>query len=77
MLQLIIITMVKTKEIANIATSHFSKESKAFFLPPHFQFDKDIQEKRQWYMNIEGASTLVHEEAPPSVNSPQLLQSNL
>ena len=34
----------KTKEIANIATSHFSK-SKAFFLPPHFQFDKDIQEK--------------------------------
>ena len=44
MLQLIIITMVKTKEIANIATSHFSKESKAFFLP-HFQFDKDIQEK--------------------------------
>ena len=45
MLQLIIITMVKTKEIANIATSHFSKESKAFFLPPHFQFDKDIQEK--------------------------------
>ena len=44
MLQLIIITMVKTKEIANIATSHFSK-SKAFFLPPHFQFDKDIQEK--------------------------------
>ena len=43
MLQLIIITMVKTKEIANIATSHFSKESKV--LPPHFQFDKDIQEK--------------------------------
>ncbi|MFD6842633.1 histidine kinase, partial [Bacillus cereus] len=29
----------------------------------------DIQEKRQWYMNIEGDSTLVHEEAPTSVNS--------
>ncbi|AKE17994.1 MULTISPECIES: hypothetical protein [Bacillus] len=60
----------KTKEIANIATSHFSKKKvKLSFLPPHFQFDKDIQEKRQWYMNIEGDSTLVHEEAPPSVNS--------
>ena len=48
----------------------FSKKKvKLSFLPPHFQFDKDIQEKRQWYMNIEGASTLVHEEAPPSVNS--------
>ena len=36
----------KTKEIANIATSHFSKKKvKLSFLPPHFQFDKDIQEK--------------------------------
>ena len=60
----------KTKEIANIATSHFSKKKvKLSFLPPYFQFDKDIQEKRQWYLNIEGGSTLVPEEAPPSVNS--------
>ncbi|MEC2889793.1 histidine kinase, partial [Bacillus cereus] len=48
----------------------FSKKKvKLSFLPPHFQFDKDIQEKRQWYLNIEGGSTLVPEEAPPSVNS--------
>ena len=49
MLQLIIITMVKTKEIANIATSHFSKESKAFFLPPHFNSIKIYKKKAVVY----------------------------
>ena len=35
----------KTKEIANIATSHFQKESKAFFLPPHFNLIKIYKKK--------------------------------
>lgn len=30
---------------------------------------KIYKKKRQWYLNIEGGSTLVPEEAPPSVNS--------
>ena len=36
MLRLIIIKMVKTKEIAYIATSHFSKESEDFFYTTTF-----------------------------------------
>ncbi|HHT7189505.1 TPA: histidine kinase, partial [Bacillus cereus] len=60
----------KTNEIANIATSHFSKKKvKLSFLPPHFQFDKDIQKQKHWYVTIEGISMLVPEELPPSVNS--------
>ncbi|WBO89851.1 histidine kinase [Bacillus tropicus] len=60
----------KTKEIAYIATSHFSKKKvKISFIPPYFQFDKGIQETSQWFMSIEGGSTLVPEEAPPIVNS--------
>ncbi|MGE6538002.1 histidine kinase [Bacillus luti] len=60
----------KTKEIAYIATSHFSKKKvKLSFFPPQFQFDKNVQENSQWYMNIDGGSTLVPEDEPPSVNS--------
>ncbi|MDR4983728.1 histidine kinase [Bacillus cereus] len=60
----------KEKEIAHIATSYFQKKKvKLSFIPPHFQFDKDVQEKKYWYVNIEGSSMLVPEEASPSVNS--------
>jgi len=60
----------KTKEITYIATSHFSKKKvKLSFIPPHFQFDKDIQEKGQWYMNIDGGSTLVPQESLLGINS--------
>ncbi|OOR28129.1 histidine kinase [Bacillus mycoides] len=60
----------KVKEIANIASSHFLKNKiRLSFIPPYFQFDKDVQEKGQWYINIEGGSTLVPAVAPPSINS--------
>ncbi|MBK5434032.1 histidine kinase [Bacillus sp. TH25] len=60
----------KMKEIANISSSHFlEKKIRLSFIAPHFQFDKDALEKGQWYINIEGGSTLVPEEAPPNVNS--------
>lgn len=60
----------KTKEIAYIATSHFSKKKvKLSFLQSHFQFDKAIQEKGQWYMSIEGGSTLAPQEDSLGINS--------
>ncbi|AXK19583.1 histidine kinase [Bacillus toyonensis] len=60
----------KVKEITNIASSHFlEKKIKLSFIPPHFQFDKDVEEKGQWYINIDGGSTLAPEEAPLGVNS--------
>ncbi|MBE7101528.1 histidine kinase [Bacillus cereus] len=60
----------KMKEIANIASSHFlEKKIRLSFIAPHFQLDKDVLEKGQWYINIEGGSTLVSEETPPNVNS--------
>ncbi|MDM8361609.1 histidine kinase [Bacillus thuringiensis] len=60
----------KTKEIAYIATSHFlEKKIKLSFISPYPHFNEDVQEKGQWYININGGSTLVPEEAPPSVNS--------
>ncbi|WP_433772418.1 histidine kinase [Bacillus wiedmannii] len=60
----------KVKEIANIAASHFlEKKIRLSFISPHFQLNNDIHGKGQWYMNIDGGSTLVPEEAPQSVNS--------
>ncbi|PFQ66096.1 histidine kinase [Bacillus cereus] len=60
----------KVKEIANIASSHFSeKKIRLSFIAPHLQFDKDVQEKGQWYINIDGGSTFVPEESPPILNS--------
>ncbi|MGE7860128.1 histidine kinase [Bacillus mobilis] len=60
----------KTNEIVNTATSHFPKKKvKLSFLPPQSQLDKDIQAPKHWYVNIEGSSMLVPEEAPPSINS--------
>ncbi|MGE6594976.1 histidine kinase [Bacillus proteolyticus] len=60
----------KVKEIANIASSHFSEKNiRLSCIAPHLQFDKDVQEKGQWYINIDGGSTLVPEESPPIVNS--------
>ena len=47
----------------------FQKKVKISFIPPHFQFDKGIQETSQWFMSIESGSTLVPEEAPPNVTS--------
>lgn len=60
----------KVKEIANIAASHFlEKKIRLSFIAPHFQLNKDIHGKGQWYINIDGGSTLVPEEAPQSLNS--------
>ncbi|GAB6442327.1 MULTISPECIES: histidine kinase [Bacillus] len=60
----------KTNEIVNTATSHFQKKKvRLSFLPPQSQLDKDIQAQNHWYVNIEGSSMLVPEEAPPSINS--------
>lgn len=60
----------KVKEIANLSSSYFSeKKIRLSFIAPYFQSNKDIQGKGQWYINIDGGSTLVPEEAPPSVNS--------
>lgn len=60
----------KTNEIVNTATSHFPKKKvKLSFLPPQSQLDKDTQAPKHWYVNIEGSSMLVPEEAPPSINS--------
>ncbi|MFE9077457.1 histidine kinase [Bacillus mobilis] len=60
----------KTNEIVNTATSHFPKKKvKLSFLPPQSPLDKDIQAPKHWYVNIEGSSMLVPEEAPPSINS--------
>lgn len=71
MLQLITIKMAKkTNEIANITTSHFPKKKvKLSFIPPQFQSDKEAQEKKHWYVNVEDSSMLVPEEASPIVNS--------
>ncbi|KFN03255.1 histidine kinase [Bacillus clarus] len=60
----------KIKDIANTSSSHFpEKQIKFSFGQPTFQFEKDIPEKNQWYINIEGSSMIVPEETPPSINS--------
>jgi hypothetical protein len=60
----------KVRDIANIASSHFQKKQiKLSFVQPNFQFEKNVQEKNQWYVNIEGSSMFAPENTPPSVNS--------
>ncbi|KAB2439529.1 histidine kinase [Bacillus luti] len=60
----------KVKEIANIASSSFlEKKIRLSFIAPNFQVNNNTDGKGQWYININGGSTLVPEEEPPSVNS--------
>ncbi|HDR7782418.1 TPA: histidine kinase [Bacillus wiedmannii] len=60
----------KVKEITNIASSHFlEKKIRLSFIAPYFHFDKDVQEKGQWYINIDGGSTLVPQDALLGINS--------
>ncbi|EEK77841.1 hypothetical protein [Bacillus cereus] len=60
----------KVKEIANIAASFFVEQKiKLSFIAPNLQFNNNIHEKGQWYINIDGGSTLIPEDEPPNVNS--------
>ena len=60
----------KVKEIANIAASYFvEKKIKLSFIAPNLQLNNNIHGKGQWYINIDGGSTLVPEDEPPNVNS--------